>query len=70
MKQQDLFCNYPDVVDIKQMCEMLGKISTKTGYRLLAGKQIQSIRIGRHYRIPKCSIISFVCEDSSKILQP
>ena len=33
---------YPDVLNIEQMCEIL-KISTKTGYRLLKDGQIQNI---------------------------
>ena len=33
--------NYPDVMNIEQMCEVLG-ISTKTGYRLLKEGQIES----------------------------
>lgn len=39
MKSQDayklVFCNYPDIVNVEQMCEMLGGISQKTAYRLL-----------------------------------
>ena len=34
-----MFRNYPDVVNIEQLCEMLGGISTKTGYRLLKAAQ-------------------------------
>lgn len=29
---------YPDIMTVEQMCEVLG-ISTKTGYRLLQGKE-------------------------------
>lgn len=46
MKSQDayklLFCDYPDVVTVEQMCEMLGGISTKTAYRLLKAGTIKS----------------------------
>ncbi len=30
-----LFSDFPDVVNIAEMCQMLGGISKKTGYRLL-----------------------------------
>jgi hypothetical protein len=30
-----MFTDYPDVVGIKQLCEMLGGISTKTCYKIL-----------------------------------
>lgn len=39
MKSQEayqlVFCDYPDIVNVEQMCEMLGGISQKTAYRLL-----------------------------------
>ena len=44
--------DYPDVLNIEQMCEILG-ISTKTGYALLKNGKVQHLRIGRFYRIPK-----------------
>lgn len=55
-----LFCEYPDVVNVKQMCEMLGGISDKTGYRLLHAGEIKYFTIGRSYRIPKIHIIDYL----------
>ncbi|MDR0813190.1 MAG: helix-turn-helix domain-containing protein [Oscillospiraceae bacterium] len=55
-----LFCEYPDVVNVKQMCEMLGGISEKTGYRLLHGGEIKFFTIGRSVRIPKIHIIDYL----------
>ena len=55
-----LFSEYPDVVNIKQMCEMLGGIGEKTGYRLLHTGKIKYFTIGRSYRIPKIHIIDYV----------
>ena len=55
-----LFCDYPDVVNIKQMCEMLGGIGQKTGYRLLRSGQIKYFAIGRTYRIPKIHVIDYL----------
>jgi len=50
---------YPDVLDINQMCEILG-VSTNTGYKILKAGKINSLKIGRTYRIPKVHIISFL----------
>lgn len=50
---------YPDVLDINQMCDILG-VSTKTGYKILKADTINSLKIGRTYRIPKVHIISFL----------
>ncbi len=37
-----LFADYPDVVNVEQMCEMLGGICDKTAYRLLKSGKIKS----------------------------
>lgn len=50
---------YPDVLSINQMCEILN-ISTKTGYRLLQGGTIRSFKIGRAYRIPKLHLFTYL----------
>jgi len=55
-----LFCDYPDVVNVKQMCEMLGGISEKTGYRLLHSGAIKYFTIGRSYRVPKIHVIDYL----------
>jgi excisionase family DNA binding protein len=55
-----LFPDYPDVVNVKQMCEMLGGISEKTGYRLLHTGKILFFNIGRSYRIPKIHVIDYL----------
>lgn len=55
-----LFCEYPDIVNVEQMCEMLGGISIKTGYKLLKSGTIKSIVVGRRYRIPKMYILEYL----------
>ncbi|WP_042196373.1 helix-turn-helix domain-containing protein [Paenibacillus camerounensis] len=55
-----MFQEYPDVVDIKQLCNMLGGISTKTAYKLLQANRIQHFKIGRAYKIPKIQIILYL----------
>lgn len=64
MNSQDayqlLFCDYPDVVNVEQMCEMLGGICDKTAYRLLKSGTIKSFIVGRRYRIPKLNILEYL----------
>ena len=55
-----MFTQYPDVVNISQLCEMLGGISEKTAYRLIREGKIGALLIGRAYRIPKANVIDFL----------
>ena len=55
-----LFTEYPDVVNVEQMCEMLGGICDKPAYRLLKSGEIKSFIVGRHYRIPKLNILEYL----------
>ena len=52
--------DYPDVMSIEQMCEILS-ISTKTGYRIPREGKICCLKVGRAYRIPKAHIFTFLC---------
>ena len=52
---------YPDVMDIEQMCRVL-HVSTKTGYRILQEGKIRSLKVGRSYRIPKTHLLSYLCQ--------
>ncbi|MCL2546154.1 MAG: helix-turn-helix domain-containing protein [Oscillospiraceae bacterium] len=65
---QDVFCvvfkDYPDVLDVKQVSQLLS-ISTKTVYRLLRNGTIDSLKIGREFRVPKVNIMKYV-----KVLNP
>ncbi|MFB5677924.1 helix-turn-helix domain-containing protein [Paenibacillus terreus] len=55
-----MFQDYPDVVNVPQLCEMLGGISTKSAYKLLQENKINHFRFGRSYKIPKANIISYL----------
>ncbi len=55
-----LFPNYPDVVNILQLCEMLGGISRKTAYKLMRDNEIAHLKVGRTYKIPKCHVIAYL----------
>ena len=54
-----MFKEYPDVVDVEQMSEMIG-ISKKTAYKLLRENKIEHFKIGRTYKIPKLNILLYI----------
>lgn len=51
---------YPDVMSIDQMCEILS-ISTKTGYKIIKEGSICCLKVGRAYRIPKAHLLTYLC---------
>ena len=55
-----MFPEYPDVVNVEQLSEMLGGVSTKTVYRLLKKGEIQSKYVGKRYLIPKLYVIDYI----------
>lgn len=59
-EKKEMFDSYPDVVNVKQLCEMLGDIGSKSAYRLLHNGSIQFLKIGKAFRIPKSSVIAFI----------
>lgn len=54
-----MFPDYPDVVNVKQLQQMLG-ISRHLAYDLIEGGDIQAILVGNAFRIPKVSVINYV----------
>lgn len=60
MKSQTMFESFPDVVDVDDLRKMLGGISKKLAYRLLSEKEIQSVKVGRTYKIPKICVIEYL----------
>lgn len=54
-----MFENYPDIVSVKQMQEML-QIGKNTAYNLINSGQIKVVKIGRVFKIPKKNIIQFL----------
>lgn len=55
-----MFEDYPDVVNVPQLCEMLGGISSKSAYKLLQANRIPHFKIGRAYKIPKIQVINYL----------
>ena len=64
-KKNEMFAEYPDVVDVEQLRRMLGGISRKLAYRLLASGELRSVRIGRSYCIPKLCVIEYLTGESA-----
>ena len=57
-----MFTKYPDVVNVEQLGEMLGGVSTKTVYRLLQSGRIKSLYIGNRYKIPKIFVVEYLTD--------
>ena len=51
--------DYPDVLTVEEMSRALG-ISTKTGYKLIRENKIESLKVGRSYRISKAHLLSYM----------
>jgi len=54
-----VFRGYPDILDVKQVGELLN-ISTKTVYRLLNNGTLDSLKVGRAYKIPKLYVLQYI----------
>lgn len=54
-----MFLEYPDVLNVAQMCQMLG-IGKKAAYHLLRTNQIGYFKEGKGYRIPKINVIRYL----------
>jgi excisionase family DNA binding protein len=54
-----LFKGYPDMLTIKQVCEMLN-IGKNTAYALLRSGAIKSVKIGTKYRVSKSWILDYL----------
>lgn len=56
---REILKGYPDILTFSEMCKALG-VSSKTGYRLLHENQIEHIKVGRAYKIPKAHLLSYL----------
>ena len=56
----ELFKEYPDVVRVKDLKEMLPKAGKNKIYQLLRDGEIHSRKIGRDYYIPKVCVINYL----------
>lgn len=60
VRYQTMFSRYPDALTPRQVQEMLG-IGQRMTYGLLRTGKIQSVRMGRLYRVPKVAVIDYLC---------
>jgi len=58
--QPAIFAEYPDVVGVVEISQMLGGISKKLTYRLLKSGQIENLQIGREYKSTKEDVIAYI----------
>ena len=56
---QNIFTQYPNVVNTAQLQEMLG-IGRNTALKLLNSGEIRSVRVGKNYKIPKVYVIEYL----------
>lgn len=61
---QEMFANYPDVVDVSRLQSMLGNIGRQTAYELVRKGTIKAIKVGKLYRIPKINVIAFLTRNT------
>lgn len=59
---QEMFADYPDVVDVFGLQSMLGNIGRQTAYELVRKGTIKAIKVGKLYRIPKINVIAFLTQ--------
>ena len=59
---KELFANYPDVVSVEQLMEML-QIGQVLAYRPVKTGLIKSRKVGREYKIPKTAVIAYLLEE-------
>lgn len=59
---QEMFADYPDVVDVSGLQSMLGNIGRQTAYELVRKGSIKAIKVGKLYRIPKINVIVFLTQ--------
>ena len=61
-----MFPEYPDIVTVRQLRDMLG-ISRQLAYDLIADGEVQAIKIGNSFKIPKVSVINLVTEEKKEV---
>ena len=60
----EMFANFPDVVDVSGLRTMLGGIGEQKAYELVRKGTIKAIKIGKLYRLPKINVIAFFTQNS------
>ena len=58
-KFNTMFQDCPDVLDVKQVSELLN-VSNKTVYRLINEGKLASLKVGRAFKIPKLYLLQYI----------
>ncbi len=58
-----MFEDYPDLVSIDEICNMLS-IGKNAAYELLQKKKIKAFHIGRSWKIPKQAVEEYILSES------
>jgi len=61
----ELLKNYDDILSVKEVQRIL-KIGKNQAYELVTSGDIQSIRIGRVYKIPKTYLLNYIMRYEGK----
>jgi len=62
---ESMFADYPDIVGIRQLMEML-QIGQVLAYKLIKNGDIKSRKVGREYKIPKQNIVEYILKETEK----
>ncbi len=55
-----MFRDYPDVVTVPDLQQMLGGVGRKEVYRLLRDKKIDCVKSGKGYKVTKLSVLKYM----------
>lgn len=61
-----MFPTFPDIVSVRQLQEMLN-ISRHRAYDLINDGELQAVKIGNTFKIPKVSVINFVTAERKEV---
>jgi excisionase family DNA binding protein len=59
----EIFKDYPDIVSVEQLMEML-QIGQVLAYKLVKSGEIKSRKVGREYKIPKVNVIAYLNKEA------
>mgnify|MGYP000045783472 FL=1 len=59
-----MFNDYPDLVTVEELCEMLS-IGKNAAYALLASGDLKCFRLKRIWKIPKQHVIDYILQQSA-----
>ncbi len=64
VNEKSILSNYPDVLNVEQVREILG-IGRNLAYQLLLTKQISAKKLGHNWIIAKSNLIKFILSEDN-----